>query len=235
MTDLAKEVYNYVVNEQFDGNETDFHKEIVLNRGFGGHPWYQYVPDYVREMDIDWTESLCDVLPDLSMVLYELETKPYFEGTLEGVDVNDQYYDGYNKPSEEWTEEEDDNAWEHHMECPSQEEIWWGIISYLQSEVPDYLFSQKHKEMKEFLSTFINEEEIEQYYFDTTDCQEDVFEYDYDNGETQLRLFVCTGGAGELDGGVEVEDNDYNKLFDEGFDSLEELKALFPKFQKYLK
>jgi hypothetical protein len=235
-TDLAKEVYNYVVNENFDGNKNDFYEVIVADRGFGGSPWYKHVPDYVREMNIRWDEFLGDeVINDLSMVLYKLETEPYFEGTLEGIDVNDKYYDGFNKPKEEWTDEEWDEAWEYHTYSESSTEVYQGIISYLETEVPDYLFSQKHKEMKEFLSTFIDKEEIEEYYFDTTDCQEDVYEYDYDNGKTQLRLYVCTGGAGELNGGVSVEDNDWNDLFEESFDTTEQLKSLFPKFKKYLK
>ena len=140
---LTEEVYDYVINDVYEGDKDLLFTEIVNERGFGGSPWYKYIPDWVREMDLPFDYVIQDDWNDLSTKLWELETKPYFEN----ISTTDypEYYDGFNKPSEEWSDKEWETSWDYHMDSESCTEIYLGCISLLSTYVEEYLLKKQPK------------------------------------------------------------------------------------------
>lgn len=203
---LTEEVYDYVINDVYEGDKDLLFTEIVNKRGFGGSPWCKYIPDWVREMDLPFDYVIQDDWNDLSTKLWDLETKPYFEN----ISTTDypEYYDGFNKPSEEWSDKEWEISWDYHMESESCTEIYLGFISLLSIYVEEYLLKKQHKRIKEILKTFISSDEIEDKYYgyyETTDSNDDVYEYELDTDNYNFRIVISSGIEGDLDISVTVE------------------------------
>ena len=234
MADLGKKVLDYVIKENFDGKVEELVEEIAMNAGFGGSPWYKHVPDNVREMGISWDYVIGDLYNDILLHRWTAVEVPYYEGTGEGVDVNDKYYGGYNKPQSDWTEEEYDMAWESFIDNDSSS-YYIGLIAYLETEVMDYLYHEKSEELYEYLKTFINQEELDLIYEIPFGEDEDIVYYEYDNGETTLSLEISTNHYGDIVGDVWVNDIEDEVIYEGDFIHVDGLKKLFPEFQKYLK
>lgn len=202
---LSNEVYKYVINEVYEGDKDNLIIEIIENRCFGGSPWYSQISDWVRELPLDFDRVISEnnIFNELSEKLWELETKPYFE------DISKtnypEYYDGFNKPSDEWSDEEWDTSWDYHTNSESLNEVYLGILSCLSTYVEEYILSNKSRKLYQILLKYIPKEVVDYNYYEMTEDGDSFSCYGYLNKDKDLVIQVdCScGSEGELS--IEVD------------------------------
>lgn len=216
---LSEEVYNYVINEIYEGDRKNLITEIIENRGFGGNPWYSQIPDWVRELPLEFDSVILEnnIFNELSEMLWELESKPYFED-ISKTDYP-EYYDGFNKPSNVWSDEEWEISWDYHTNSESINEVYTGIISCISTYIEEYILSKKSRKLYRILCKYISKEDVDYDYYEMTGVGDSFICCDILNKDQNLVLQVdCScGSEGELSVEVELRKEDEYGFTEESY------------------
>jgi hypothetical protein len=198
-TELETEVYDYVINEVYEGNKSELFTDIVEQSKYGRH-YYNRIPDWVSEMELDFSNLIQDDYNDLSMKLWDIETQPYFEKIPDYLTPED--YFGFNKPRDEWSDEELEKSWDYHMEDELHNEIYRQYISILTGSVENYILYKQLVRLREILKTIIPIKELEDKYCvhnETSESNNNVFNYCLETIHYSFRIDVSVNNYSTLE------------------------------------
>lgn len=218
----------YELNMECFGSKEKLIKDIIDTHQSYCNPFWKHTPDNVDEY-LSLGELFDFLQNELFLDVYEYYNEnillPYYEQIPNG--ENPEYYDGFNKPSKEWSEEEWEIYYKDSVEGDFGSSILGHMCNYFQGDINSILESK----FEEYIENLINtlESSLKNIDFNgeyTSSYDESVNEFSFDfyyGGEDLGKLIINLNG---------VDFELFIEIYDDNETQIEDVNSLIKELNK---